>query len=73
MYFDRFDVYEAYYLWFTDFYSGALDPNYARRCRMEEKFRFRPGLCHSYENLSENSQYIYDQLEKEQYISRSYE
>ena len=73
MYFDRFEIYEAYYLWFTDFYSGALDPNYARRCRMEEKFRFRPSLCHSYDNLSENSQYIYDQLEKEQYISRSYE
>ena len=72
MYFDRFDIYEAYHLWFSDFYSG-FDNNYIRRCRMEEKFRFRPSLCHSYENLSENSQYIYDQLEKEQYISRSYE
>ena len=73
MYFDRFDIYEAYHLWFTQFYSGALDPNYARRCRMEEKFKFRPSLCHSYENLSENGQYIFDQLEENQYISRSYE
>ena len=39
---------------------------------MEEKFKFRPSLCHSYENLSENGQYIFDQLEEEQYISRSY-
>ena len=73
MYFDRFDIYEAYHLWFTDFYAGALDPNYARRCRMEEKFRFRPSLCHSYESLSENGQYIYDQLEEQKYVSRSYE
>ena len=73
MYFDRFDIYEAYHLWFTDFYAGALDPNYARRCRMESKFQFYPSLCHSYENLTENGQYIYDQLEEQKYVSRSYE
>tara|TARA_R100000655_G_scaffold29676_1_gene60015 strand:- start:238 stop:456 length:219 start_codon:yes stop_codon:yes gene_type:complete len=72
MYFDRFDIYKAYHLWFTDFYGGALDPNYIRRCRMESKFHFSPSLCHSYENLTENGKSIYDQLEKEQYISRSY-
>ena len=71
MYFDRFDIYEAYHLWFTQFYSG-FDSNYCRRCRMESKFQFSPSLCQSYENLSENGQYIFDQLEEEQYISRSY-
>ena len=72
MYFDRFDIYQAYHLWFSDFYSG-FDNNYIRRCRMEEKFRFRPSLCHSYENLTENGQYIYDQLEEQKYVSRNYE
>ncbi len=72
MYFDRFDIYEAYHLFFSDFYSG-FDSNYVRRCRMETKFKFKPGLCHSYENLSENSKYIYDQLKEQKYVSRSYE
>ena len=72
MYFDRFDIYEAYHLWFSDFYSG-FDNNYLRRCRMESKFQFSPSLCHSYESLTENGQYIYDQLEEQKYVSRSYE
>ena len=72
MYFDRFDIYQAYHLWFSDFYSG-FDNNYVRRCRMESKFRFRPSLSHSYESLTENGQYIYDQLEEQNYVSRSYE
>ena len=72
MEFDRFDIVEAYHLWFTQFYSG-FDANYIRRCRMESKFKFSPSLCHSYENLSENGQYIFDRLEEEQYISRGYE
>jgi len=72
MYFDRFDIYEAYHLWFSDFYSG-FDNNYVRRCRMESKFQFSPSLCHSYESLTENGQYIYDQLEEQKYVSRSYE
>ena len=72
MYFDRFDIYEAYHLWFTDFYSG-FDNNYIRRCRMESKFQFSPSLCHSYESLTENGQYIYDQLEEKKFVSRSYE
>ena len=71
MYFDRFDIYEAYHLWFSDFYSG-FDNNYVRRCRMESNFQFKPSLCHSYETLSDNSKCIYDRLEDEQYISRSY-
>ena len=72
MYFDRFDIYEAYHLWFSDFYSG-FDNNYVRRCRMESKFQFSPSLCHSYESLTENGQYIYDQLEEQKYVSRSYD
>ena len=51
--------YKDYHLWFTKFYSG-FDANYIRRCRMEEKFKFSPSFCHSYENLSENGQYIFD-------------
>ena len=72
MYFDRFDIYEAYHLWFSDFYSG-FDNNYVRRCRMESKFKFSPSFSHSYDSLSENGKYIYDQLEEKKFVSRSYE
>lgn len=73
MEFDRFDIVEAYHLWFTHYYDGMFHPNYIRRCRIEENLQFRPSLSHSYESLTENGQYIYDQLEEQKYVSRSYE
>ena len=58
MYFDRFDIVEAYHLWFTHYYDGMFHPNYIRRCRIEENLQFRPSMCHSYESLTENGQFI---------------
>jgi len=60
MYFDRFDIVEAYHLYYTHHYSGMFDPNYARRCGIENYFQ--PSMSHSYESLTENGQVIYDNL-----------
>ncbi len=60
MYFDRFDIVEAYHLYYTYHYSGMFDPNYARRCGIENYFQ--PSRNHSYESLTENGQMIYDNL-----------
>ena len=60
MYFDKFDIVEAYHLYYTHHYSGMFDPHYIRRCKMESYFR--PSVDHSYESLTENGQMIYDNL-----------
>jgi len=73
MYFDRFDIVEAYHLWFTHFYDGMFHPNYIRRGRIEENLQFEPSMSHSYDSLSENGKFIYDQLEEKKFVSRSYE
>lgn len=72
MYFDRFDIVEAYWLWMLDFYNGVMCPNYARCCRLQTKFRFKPSPMLTYETLSENGKLIYDQLEEKEFISREY-
>ena len=73
MEFNRFDIVEAYHLWFTHYYDGMFHPNYIRRCRIEENLQFKPSMSHSYDSLSENGQYIYDQLEEKKFVSRGYE
>ena len=40
MEFDRFDIVEAYHLWFTHYYDGMFHPNYIRRCRIENNLQF---------------------------------
>ena len=72
MYFSRFDIVEAYHLWFTDFYDGMFHPNYIRRCRIEQNLQFRPSMNHSYESLTENGKFIYNELKAKQFVSRSY-
>lgn len=60
MWFDRFDIAEAYYLYFCDYHGGQGSKEYQRLSRMGRYFRPRPSL--SYETLSENGQAIYDNL-----------
>ena len=73
MYFDRFDIVAAYHLWFTHYYDGMFHPNYIRRCRIEENLQFRPSMSHGYDSLTENGQYIYDELQAKKFVSRGYE
>jgi hypothetical protein len=60
MYFNRFDIVEAWWLALSHSYSGQNDPKYIRLCRMEEYFRPSPML--SEESLTENGYAIYTNI-----------
>ena len=60
MMFDRFDIVEAYYCFFMEWYCGQNCPLYARLCRMYGYFKPRPDL--SSDTLSENGKEIYDAI-----------
>lgn len=58
MYFDRFDICEAWYLALMHCHSGQWSDSYARLCRMQQYFRPSPML--TVDRLSENAREIYD-------------
>jgi hypothetical protein len=58
IYFDRFDIAEAYYLALTHCHGGQTSPTYARLCHMGKYFKPSMGL--SVETLSENGLEIYE-------------
>ena len=60
MYFDRFDIVTAHYQFYSDFHSGQGSEFYYKLSRILEYFNPSPIL--SYENMSDNSQYIYQEL-----------
>ena len=62
MYFDRWDILEAWYLALTDCHGGQFSPEYARLSRMgDSPIYFKPSPMLSVDNLSENAREIYDQ------------
>jgi len=60
MYFDRYDIAEAYYLFFVDYHEGGGSKKYQRLSRMSRYFKPSPLL--SVETLTENGREIYDEL-----------
>jgi len=64
MYYDRFDIASAYYLFFVHYHEGQWSEKYRRLSKLTGYFR--PGLSVENGELSENAQAIYDALvEKE--------
>jgi len=59
MFWNRFDIVEAHYLFCRDYHVGMCDL-YTRLCHIREYFRPAPSL--EYDTLSENGQVIYDGL-----------
>jgi len=57
MYFDRFDIVEAYYLALSECHSGQWSREYARLCKIMRYFKPRHSL--STETLTENGREIY--------------
>lgn len=57
MYFDRFDICEAWYLALSECHSGQWSPEYARLSRLTSYFKPSPLL--SVDSLSENGRIIY--------------
>lgn len=58
MYFDRWDICEAWYLALTHCHGGQWSREYQRLCRMGRYFK--PGHCFNINSLSENARAIYD-------------
>ena len=65
MYWDRFDICEAYYAFATDYHGGQFSPEYAIFGRLQ-RMGYRPGFGGvTYDALTENGKAIYDNLVKE--------
>ena len=58
MYFDRFDICEAYYLALSHCHGGQWSREYARLCRLSRYFKPSPML--DVDSLSENAREIYE-------------
>ena len=58
MYFDRFDICEAYYLALSQCHGGQWSREYERLCKLSRIFKPSPYL--SVESLSDNAREIYD-------------
>lgn len=57
VYFDRFDICEAWYLALCHCHGGQWSKEYARLCKMQSYFRPSPLL--SVESLTDNGKEIY--------------
>jgi hypothetical protein len=58
MYFNRFDICEAWYLALSECHDGQWSENYKRLCNMIRYFKPSPIL--SVDSLTENGRAIYD-------------
>lgn len=61
MYFDRYDITDAYYLFFTHCYNGMGCWMYKRLCKMRKYYKPSP-LLNNEDDLTENGRAIYDTL-----------
>ena len=68
MYFDRFDICEAYWCYASDYHEGQFSKIYEIFGRLYElDFNHRMDLC--FESLTENGQYIYNSLVDKKHLS----
>lgn len=61
MYFDRFDILSAYYLYGRDYHAGQFTREYAYMGRAESA-GFRPSPWFGTQSLTENALEIYNEL-----------
>jgi len=67
MFFDRFDVAEAYYLFFCHYHEGQASAKYRRLSKMTRYFKPSPLL--SVETLNENGREIYEALVQKEEVT----
>jgi|TARA_B100000965_G_C19414871_1_gene679411 hypothetical protein len=61
MHFDRFDIIQAYYLFFVDYHEGQTSKKYTRLCKIGKYYK--PSSTFSgVDSLSENALAIYENL-----------
>ena len=61
MYFNRFDIVEAYYCFFCDYHEGQYSNKYTRLSKIGSYYK-PSRLDKGYDSLSENGKAIYDNL-----------
>ena len=61
MYFDKFDICEAWYLYAADYHCGQWSKEYAIFGRLHN-IQFKPSPLLSFESLSDNGKEIYNNL-----------
>lgn len=62
MYWDRFDICEAYFLALCEWHGGLQSRTYRRLCRLTKPGHFSPRTNLSVETLTENGREIYEGL-----------
>lgn len=60
MYFDRFDIISAYYVFFVNYHTGQRSREYRRLCKIQTYFK--PGLSIQNGKLEGNALEIYENL-----------
>ncbi len=61
MYWDRFDIVEAYYSYYCDYHTGMWSDEYKRVCNILTYFKPSP-MFNGYDSLSDNGKEIYNNL-----------
>ena len=70
-YFDRFDIKEAHFLFWSEHHSGQFSDGYIRMCKALKNFKPASGLC--WETLSDNGKDIYRDLCKREWEQCEYD
>jgi len=60
MYFDRFDIVSAYYVFFVQYHEGQWSDKYRRLCKIQSYFK--PGVSVQNGELEDNALEIYKSL-----------
>lgn len=66
MYFDRFDICEAYHLYARDYHCGQFSRAFSVFARLQ-RIGFKPSPLLSFDSLSDNGKEIYNKLVKIDY------
>ena len=69
--FDRFDIKEAHFLFWSEHHSGQFSDGYLRMCKALNNFKPSPGLC--WETLTYNGKEIYRDLCKREWKECEYD
>ena len=72
MYFDRFDICKAHYLFLSEFHEGQFSKKYARLSRLFQYYTPNLNIAGAH-NLSENARAIYDCLVDKEKIPQTSE
>ncbi len=62
MYYDRFDIVTAYYVFFVHYHEGQWSRKYARLSKILSYFTPGPNWSGDESSLTDNGREIYDQL-----------